>query len=444
MNSAFRTVSVISLLIALMAMTASAQGSKLTLDDCIELAIQKRASIIAARGAESLARAGQRSALGAFLPRIYASYNYGRGKETDIEPPTVVVDEFGDTLAIIDEQDFGTSTSLTVSAAISVIDFSNFFDLFGATAAKKAAHLDVINSEQDLIYSVKLAYYGYLAAVENVRVQEKAVARSEESLKLTQSRYDLGSASLSEVLKQKVQYGRDQLSFLRARNAVVTTWASLAYTIGIDANSDVEFLAEYEVREFDGTLDDAIAFGIEHEPGLLAAEAEVSAAKHGVRSGFASYLPTLNARYSFTRSDGTRAYPLVFDYSSNQRTWGFSVDWNIFDGFSREYRVTSAKVSLNNSRARMADTRNNVIQEIKTAFHEIEQQREAQKVATESVDAAQEDFNITQEKYNLGAATILDLLDAQASLTDAQVEKIRADFDLNLAVSQLENAMGKM
>ncbi len=444
MKSAIRTVSVISVLIALMAMTASAQGNKLTLDDCIELALQKRASIIAARGAESLAKAGQRSALGAFLPRVYASYNYGRGKETDIEPPTVVVDEFGDTLAVIDEQDFGTSTSLTVSASVSVFDLSNWFDLFGATASKRAAHLDVINSEQDLIYGVKLAYYGYLAAVENVRVQEKAVARSEESLKLIQSRYDLGSASRSEVLKQKVQYGNDRLSFLMASNAVVTTKAWLAYTIAIDANSDVEFSTEYDVRQFEGTLEDAIGFGMEHEPGLLSAEANVSAAKNGVRSGLASYLPSVNARYSFTRSDGTRAYPLVFDYSSNQRTWGFSVDWTVFDNFSREYRVTSAKVSLNNARAYLADTRNNVIQAIKTAYFGIEQQKRAQQVAQESVDAAQEDFKITQEKYNLGAATILDLLDAQASLTDAQVALIRADFDLNLAISQLENAMGKM
>ena len=58
--------------------------------------------------------------------------------------------------------------------------------------------------------------------------------------------------------------------------------------------------------------------------------------------------------------------------------------------------------------------------------------------------AAEEDLKITQEKYNLGAATILDLLDAQVSLKEAQVALIQVDFGLNLAIAQLENAMGKM
>jgi len=94
--------------------------------------------------------------------------------------------------------------------------------------------------------------------------------------------------------------------------------------------------------------------------------------------------------------------------------------------------------------ASLADTKNLVISEVKTAYLEIEQYKEKKSVAEENVDAAEEDLKITQEKYNLGAATILDLLDAQVSLKEAQVSVIQADFDLNLAVAKLENAMGKM
>ena len=249
---------------------------------------------------------------------------------------------------------------------------------------------------------------------------------------------------MSDVLKQKVQYGNDKLALLRANNSVVTSRATLAFTIGLDPNSDATFSADYQTREFAGTLDEAVEFGLLHEPGLLSSEISVGAAKHAVRSGFASYLPTVSASYSLTKSDGTQAFPAVFDYSSKTRRWGFGVSWNIFDGFGREYGVTSAKVQLNNARAGLADTRNLVVQEIKSAYFDIEQQKEAKNVAGENVEAANEDLKITQEKYNLGAATILDLLDAQVSLKKAQVSLIQADFDLNLAIAQLENAMGKM
>ena len=64
-------------------------------------------------------------------------------------------------------------------------------------------------------------------------------------------------------------------------------------------------------------------------------------------------------------------------------------------------------------------------------------------VAQESVAAAEENMKIVQERYNLGAATILDLLTAQEDLKRAQVSYINSRFDLNLAIARLENAMGK-
>ncbi|UCD63294.1 MAG: TolC family protein [Candidatus Zixiibacteriota bacterium] len=417
---------------------AGAADEGLTLNDCIELALQNRASIIAARGAESLAKADQRSALGAFLPSVSASYDYYESKQRD------QTSQFEGFPEVQQPDQDGEGTSLNLSARMSLFDATNFFNFAGARAARAAARLDVINSEQDLIYSVKLSHYAYLASVQNVDVQEQAVARSEEQLKLITSRYDLGSASLSDVLKQKVQYGNDRLALLRARNAVVTSKASLAYTIGIDPNREVEFSADYLVREYQGSLDEALQFGLEHEPGLLAADKNVAAARHGVRSGWSRYLPTLGGYASYSVSDGSQGDTLLFNFSSTTTRYGVSASWTIFDGFFRERVVTSARVNYNNARAYRADTRNLLIHEIKTAYFDMEQQNDAKTVATENVDAANEDLKITQEKYNLGAATILDLLDAQVSLKQAQVSLIQADFDLNLAVARLENAMGKM
>ena len=111
---------------------------------------------------------------------------------------------------------------------------------------------------------------------------------------------------------------------------------------------------------------------------------------------------------------------------------------------SREKRLTDARVYRNNAKALYADTRNMTVSKIKTAYLEIEQLKEQKLVSEENLAAATEDLRITQEKYNLGAAAILDLLDAQVSVKSAQVALISVEFDLNLAVAQLENAMGKM
>jgi outer membrane protein len=456
---------VVMLLVPLV--TTVALSKELTLDDCIELALKNRASIIAARGAETLAKWNQRAALGAFLPRVDASYSYYKSKEADIKSDQSVptgYDYYIDTLEINDstyeviggtptgydvvevelEDQDRTSKSLDVGANISLFDLSNWFNYVSAKADRAKARLDVIGSEQDLIYGVKSSYYAYLATVENVTVQEQAVERSKEQLKLIESKFELGSAAKSDVLKQKVQYGNDKLALLSGQNAVVTTKADLAYTIGVDPGSDVEFSTDYSVREFHGTLEEAMSFGLEHEPGLLAAQKEVNAAGHAVRSRWSEYLPKLIGFASFGWSDATRGDTVTFNFSSRSTTYGLQITYNIFDGFLRERNVSQAKIYRNNAMASLADTKNLVSRDIKTGYLYIKQLREKKKVAQETVDAAEEDLKITQEKYNLGAATILDLLDAQVSLKEAQVSLIRADFDLNLAIATLERAMGKM
>jgi len=476
---AFIATVLIFTLIALLT-SPTAWSAELTLDNCIELALKNRASIIAALGAEKIASSNKRAALGAFMPRIGADYSYAKSKDThikfeqDVAPllgiDSILVESYmpdstglnPDTTppvwAVFSRPIYGQSTihefespdqdrsskNLSFSARMSIFEPANWFNYAAARADHARARLDVLASEQDLIYSVKVAYFAYLASVENISVQEEAVRRAEEQLKLIESRYELGSASLSEVLKQKVQHGNDRLGLLRARNAVTNSRAVLAYTIGVDPRQDHEFSPSYESREYRGTLEDAIDFGLAYQPGLLSAGKSVDAARHSVRAAKSAYLPTLSGWASYSFTDGTRGDTVTFDQSSRSRTIGFSVSYNIFDGFFRESRVTQAKVAYNNGMARLADMRNEVVSYIKTGYHDVEQIKEQKSVADENVMAANEDLKITQEKYRLGAATILDLLDAQVSLKTAQVSLIQADFDLNLAIARLENAMGKM
>jgi outer membrane protein len=451
-----------------------AQAETLTLDDCINLAMQNRASIIRAHGAEDLANADHRAALGAFLPRVDAYYNYGKSYSRDLKSEatvptgaefyvetsvpfedsrtgeTITWDFLRDSVTGWETMEFEqqdqdrTSKTWGAQARMSLFNLPDWFNLARSGASQEIAQLDVISSEQNLIYIVKVSYYAYLAVAENVAVQKEAVKRSNEQLKLIQSRFELGSAAKSDVLKQKVQVGNDRLGLLEGQNSVITAKADLAYTIGINPTREVEFSKTYASQTYDGTLDDALQYGLSNQPGYLSAEKSVVASKHSVRAAKASYLPTLGANASLGWSDGTSGDTAIFNFSSRSSSIGIGASWSIFDGFYRERSVSAAKIQRNNAMAQAAETRNLVALRVKTAFYDIENANEKSTVSQENVDAATEDLNITQEKYNLGAATILDLLESQVAVTQAQVSLIRAGFDLNLAVALLDRAMGRV
>jgi outer membrane protein TolC len=71
-----------------------------------------------------------------------------------------------------------------------------------------------------------------------------------------------------------------------------------------------------------------------------------------------------------------------------------------------------------------------------TAFEQIN-------IADANLAAAQEDLRVQNERYRVGAATILDLLTSQAALTEAEVNVIQTRFDYLIARSQLEATVGR-
>ncbi|MFZ1684261.1 MAG: TolC family protein [Candidatus Zixiibacteriota bacterium] len=421
--------------VALLSLGSMSRAKDLTLDDCIDLALKNRASIIAARGNVELSKWSERTALGQFLPHASASYDYLKSQYRSGKVHSPAGDS---TVANYDV----TAKSMGVGASINMLLPDAIFNYTAARIDRFASQLDVIGSEQDLIFAVKEAFYSYLAAEQNYSVQQEAVKRSEEQLKLIQSRFELGSAALSDVLKQKVLYGNDKLALLAASNSITNSKANLSYTVGVDPQAETVYSSEYTVRQYDGTLDDAIKFGLEHKPSLLSQEKSISSANTRLLAAKWDYLPKLGptASYGYSKTWAGGG----FSETGTKLSYGFGLSWNIFDGFLRESRVASAKIARNNARAQMSDQRNQVVSQIKTAYLNIQQLKEQKTVSQANVDASTEDLKITQEKYNLGAATILDLLNAQVSLKQAQVTLIQADFDLNLAISRLENAMGKM
>jgi len=431
----------------------------LTLDDCIELALKKNQDIIRARNDVKTADAGLWRSFGQFLPSINAGVTASQTKTDEytitesghalyvLSDDTLVIPP--DTLLVIPYEDEitmgGVSKSYSIGASASLTVFNggrNIFNYLQSRSGKSYYEYAAETSEQNLIYNVKASYFNYLKALESQKINDEAVKRGEEQLKLAESRFEVGAASKSDVLKAKVQYGNDKLALISAQNDVKIYRANLAYLIGVDVNADVDFATDYKRREYSGGEAEALKLGLANYPGLLASKSIMDAAKYGVWSAYGTYLPTLSV--SVGRNWGNDRWSEVSKFRGEDASWSIQTTLSIpiFANFSRKENVTSARAGFNNARADYFYAKNNVALNIKESYLNIERAQEALNVAGENVMAAEEDMSLVQEKYNLGAATILELLDAQVSLITAQNSKIEAEFDYNLAVARLENAMG--
>jgi len=320
----------------------------LTLDDCIEIALKKNQDAIRARNQVKTADGSVWNAFGAFLPSISAS---GSRSETHTDERTMVYDVLG----IISEDD---SYSVPPDTLLYLQDTS----IIGGTSKNyslgASANWTIFNGGQNI--------FNYSAARANKKYYSHLAESSEQAVILNVKTYYfnyLKALDQQDVSEEAVKRGEEQYKLAKLTN----------------------------------------------HPGLLASEQLLNSAKYGVRSAYGNYLPSLSLGLSKNWSADT--WNRVKEFNSEDGQWTFSATLSIpiFQGFSRKSNVTSAKVSLNNARTSYYYAKNNVALGIKEAYLEIQRADQALQVAGENVEAAKEDMSLVQEKYNLGAATILEL-----------------------------------
>lgn len=423
---------------------SGARAEVLTLEECVNTALENHGSaeyrLPQARNA--LHRAGQSvwSAWGTLLPTASHGYSYShlRFGDQTYDPTTGLFFEI--------PEEFRTSTSWSNFFSFSQTLFdggASWYRLAQSYHNRTAQRENLRAAENSLIYGVKQSYFSLLKSAKLVEVQEASVRRAEESHKTIRSKYELGSASLSEVLKAEVQLGSERLELVRRQNEVASAEARLNTILGRSVDAALDIADVGAAEPVHPPYEEAQAAGITESPSVLTARASFRSAKDEIGIARATILPSISWRVS--RSYSPRERNDLLDFDSRFGTWfiGANLNINLFNGFNRKTAISNARVGVKYAREALAQTENAVALAVKQAHLGVELAVESRLLADQTEASAQEDFKLAQEKYNLGAATILDLLNAQESLTKAQNEKVNTLYDHYVAVARLENAMGR-
>jgi len=419
---------VTGILILVVTAPAAAQQVEVTLPDAIQRALLVQPAMVQAVGADRSAGAGKRSAIGAYLPNVSvnASTSKGNTGRTDnitglFIPPV-------------------RSYTGGISANLELFDgFRRVADLRGASATAAAADAGLVNQRFQVTLGTKQAFYNALATEELVRVAESQVRRAQRQLQISVEKLRAGSATRSDSLRSTVDYGNARIVLLQAQANLATAQANLGRQIGVDqpvrAAPDSALPDPPDTTALRASpLDDA--------PQVRQSEAQASAARARVWAARSQYFPSLTVSYSDNRQGPKSPQGLLFDNLPDSYRWTFAVSLPLLNGFVREQNQVTAGVARDNAEAVAAETRRQVnaqltqqIAAMTTAYAKID-------IARANVAAGTEDVRVQNERYRVGAATILDLLTSQAALTQAEQNLVQARFDYLIARAQVEALVG--
>jgi len=309
-----------------------------------------------------------------------------------------------------------------------------------SSASASAADAGLVSQRYLTTLTPQQAFFAALADEELVRVAEAQIQRAREELQIAVNKFQAGAATRSDTLTATVDLGNARLSLLQAQANLATAQAGLGRQIGVD--QPVRALPDSALPALPDTT--ALrAAALETAPVVRQAEAEERAASAGTWSARSQYWPNLVLSYSNSRSGTSSPVLPWFGNYDESFSWRFGFSWLLFDGFQREESQVSASVARDVARAAAADARRQVNADLTKQLAALFTASAQIDITGANVAAATEALRVTQERYKLGAGTLLDLLTAQANLTQAQVGQVQARYDYLIARAQVEAIVGR-
>ena len=415
--------------------SSSTAPRPITLREAVGLAQRGSPSAVQARGQERTAAAGNRSAVAAFLPDVTlsagATRQYGAG--TRVEDGKEV------TLA---SKPWSYSGSL--GASVQLFDGgARYFELRRARAAASAAGAGTISQLYAVALEVKQRYFDVLAARESEVAARAQLAQAELQRRTAVARVMARAATRSDSLRSEIQLRDAQLAVLEAGLALESSNAGLGRAVGVayPVTAAPDDPAASPTLAVDGQELRKLA---EVGPAVRQAKAELDAARASRRGAWTDYLPSVSASYSRGASGSGYALGLDaadgYDYSGSLR---LSLSLPLFNQLQREAQVVRAQVAEANAEAALRDARLAALESLTTALGAYRTAGQRIEAQAASVEAAEEDLRVQQQRYAVGSSTMLDVLTSQTTLDQARQQLIRARYDQRVAKARLEALVGR-
>ena len=417
-----------TVLAASLARPAAAQHA-ITLQEAIQRAFTVQPAMVQARGDQSNAGMQRLAAVGAFIPTITvnsSAFRQNTGSIVNGLPAQAGSYQY--------------SSGLTLS--LDLFDGLRRIQRYrNAAATISAADAGYTNQQYQVTLQTKQAFYNALANEELVRVAESQLDRARQQLRISIDKLHAGSATRSDSLRSTVDFGNARIALLQAQANLATAQANLGRQVGID--SLVRAIPDSTLPALPDSAGLRVA-ALQNSPQVIQAEEQARAFGATVWDQRSQYLPTLSVSYS-TSSQGYLQPWQGFDPPNrNVNSLRFTLSWAILNGFAREQQQTAATVQREVANARAEDARRQVnaaltqqLAAAATAYVQID-------IARANLAAATEDLRVQNERYRVGAATILDLLTSQASLTQAEVNLVQTRYNYLIARAQVEAVVGRM
>lgn len=305
------------------------------------------------------------------------------------------------------------------------------FKLGKAIRAAKLARTmgaeEVVRARQATALLAVRAYNDFVLGLEKVAVGRKAVVQKEKHLEMAKNRREAGVATELDVLRSQVDLENQRAVLLRLSGEAELARGNLNATMVQPIDTPIEPLDRLEYLPMDMTLEQAVKLAWDSRPEAKAIALNERIHEQLIGVAQAEGRPSLDFYGQYGWS--VRTPSNFFEQDFTKWTAGVTLTIPVFDGFRTRGRVAQARAQRNKVAQDRIALENRIRLEAKEGFDRLTVAKSVLEAAELNVTQAQRALEMTQANYQHGAATTLDVIDAQAALTLAESNRLQGLYD---------------
>lgn len=382
--------------------------------DAVAMALQNNVSVRQAQNASDLSDATVKQQKQQLLPdlRLSVSGSENVGRSFNQSEGSVV-----------DQQSQAMSSGL--SSSLTLFDGGRTrASIRGAQASAEASDNDLARARQTAVFTVASDYVALSNQQEQLRVQQENLRAQQAQLDLIQKLVDGGVRPTSDLYQQQATVASAKLAIAQANRAVELAKIDLIQALQLDPAGTYDFVAPSltpNAQKATYNLDSLIARAYAARADLDAGEARATAASQDVKAARASRLPTISVTGSYSSAFNSASELTLADQLNQRRggSIGIGVSIPLFDRGSASVAAQKARVAEENARLALDNQKQAVALDVRRAYLDESSAREQLTAAEAQLAAASQAVTMAEQRYQAGAATLVEVTQARAQSVQA-------------------------
>jgi outer membrane protein len=335
----------------------------------------------------------------------------------------------------------GVHEYISQGNAHEALSLTNFADYRRSSAALAQARAKAEIAARGLVVTVTQSYYGLVVTERKYATAQRAAAEAARFLDISQKLENGGEVAHADVVKARIQAQQQQRDLQETQLGMERSRLDLAVLLFPDFNQNFAIVDDLQTPEPLPNFAEVEAAGKKNNPDLRAALAAFQAAKHEVTAAWGGLLPSLSLDYLYGIDSNQFALK-----TNGVRNLGYStvasLQIPIFSWGSDRSKLKQAELRRDQAHVELTFAQRELLSHLRQFYSEADTSRQEMESLASSAELAADSMRLTTLRYQAGESTVLEVVDAQNTLTQARNAYDDGQARFRVAVANLQTLTG--